>query len=236
MSHPEELLAREFNRDELRSVLPKRLNEQYQVILSSLECLEDWYAALLLKMIESVLRVCGDLAVTVEQENALPATAWNARNLLELWIWIEYCSASRKNARRFHEDVLRDVAGMVEAQYKFCELAGIDEPFPPGESPEETLKAVAMKELGVASIDSNYEKVLNAAKAVGLDNVYTVQNRFLSKFAHPTAFLVIGVMPNTKFSGRFQSVTASVGVHWCHQCITSFEKVVTAIPPQKFNS
>jgi hypothetical protein len=185
-------------------------------------------------MNDSVLRVCGDLAVAIEQENALPATAWNARSLLELWIWTEYCSASRKNARRFHEDVLRDFAGMVEAQYKFCALAGINEPFPLGESPEELLKTVAMKELGVASIDSNYEKVLNAAKAVGLDNVYTVSNRFLSKFAHPTAFLVIGVMPNTKVIGRFQSVTASAGVHWCHQCTTSFEKIVAAIPPEKF--
>src|ERR1700675_961436 len=98
MSDPEELLAIEFNRNQLRTVLPKRLMDQYQVILSSLECLEDWYAALLLKMIDSVLRICGDLAVAIEQENALPATAWNARNLLELWIWTEYCSASRKNA------------------------------------------------------------------------------------------------------------------------------------------
>jgi hypothetical protein len=235
MPDPEELRAEiESNRDQLRTVIPARLMHQYQVILSSRECLEDWYAALLLKILDCILRVCNDLALTIEQENALPAAAWNARNLLELWIWSVYCSSSRKNALRFHGDTLRDVAGLVEASYKICKLAGIDSPFE--ESPQEVqelLDGLALKHLGIVSIDSNYQRVLQAAQSVRLGDEYAAWNKHLSKFAHPSAFVVIGVMSNGNFTRHFQSINTSVGVSFCHRCVTAFEKIVAEIPSTK---
>jgi hypothetical protein len=35
--------------------------------------------------------------------------AWLTRNLVELRIWAEYCSASDENALEFHEDSVRDL-------------------------------------------------------------------------------------------------------------------------------
>jgi hypothetical protein len=79
-------------------------------------------------MTASVARIRGDLLHTTETE-APPTAAWNARNFLELWIWIEYCSASRENAWRFHEDALRDVLRLTDSLAKLCELTGVGNEF-----------------------------------------------------------------------------------------------------------
>ena len=116
----------EFNREQLQTVLPNRLFQQFQIIVSAKDRLEQWYWALLLMMLESIMRVCDDLGGTMDQENALPAASWNARNLLELWIWTEYCTASKENAWTFHGDALRDVAGNIKANADIFSSTGGD--------------------------------------------------------------------------------------------------------------
>jgi hypothetical protein len=95
------------------------------------------------------------------------------------------------------------------------------------------LDAIASRELGVATIGSNYLKVVSAAKLVGFGDEYIAWNRHLSKFAHPTAFLVLKVMPNTKHMRGFQILNTLLGVEYCRRCATAFEKVVAAIPAEK---
>jgi len=136
-----------FNREQLGTVLPKRLLDQFQIILSSKICLEEWRWALLTTMLDSIMRVCEDLGRTMDEKDGLPAASWNARNLLELWIWTEYCAASVENAWRFHGDALRDVAGIVEANDKIiASLTGVDTS---AEVPaKEMLDAIAAKARG----------------------------------------------------------------------------------------
>jgi hypothetical protein len=186
----------EFSREKLGTAIPNRLRELLEVIQHRELHPEDWYAILVSNILASVARVCHDLLQTIEQKGALPAAAWNARNLLELWIWIEYCSASQEYARRFYEDALRDALGLTESLSKMCELTGTVNDFE--DQARKTLARVALKEHGVESLDTNYEKVAAAAKKVGLHEWYGACNAHLSKFAHPTAVLVVGIMHQSK--------------------------------------
>jgi hypothetical protein len=76
-----------FNREKLSEAIPGRLQELREAIESRKGSVEEWYVNLLTKILISVARVCQDLLDTMAKE-ALPAAAWNARNLLELWVWI----------------------------------------------------------------------------------------------------------------------------------------------------
>ena len=118
----------EFNCQKLQTDIPNRLQELSDIIAGRKNKVDHWYADLVTKILLSVERVCRDLLKTTEQET-VPAAAWNARNLLELWIWIKYCAASRENARRFYEDVLRDMQGLTDALSKLHALRGIPNQF-----------------------------------------------------------------------------------------------------------
>src|ERR1019366_4454142 len=100
----------------------------------------------------------------MEQE-AVSGAAWNARNLLELWIWLKYSAASRVNARRFHEDALRDMQGLTDALSKMHAERGIPDEFEA--SARKKIAEVAREKLGMDSLDSSYEHVADAAKSVG---------------------------------------------------------------------
>jgi hypothetical protein len=218
----------EFNREKLRTAIPNRLRELLEVIQQRDFHPEDWYAILVTKVLASVARVCHDLLQTIEQKEALPTAAWNARNLLELWIWIEYCSASLENAHRFYEDALRDALGLTESLGKMCELTGTANDFE--DQARKTLAQLALKEHGVESLDTNYEKVAAAAKKVGLHEWYGACNAHLSKFAHPTAVLVAGIMHQGKSVVELQGVCTTYGVYFAGRCVMALEQMVASIP------
>jgi hypothetical protein len=92
----------EFARSKLQTDIPNRVQVLLQAIKRNELHFQAWHVDLLTKITSNVNRVCADLLRTIGQDEALPLVAWNARNLLELWVWIEYCGASRDNAWRFH--------------------------------------------------------------------------------------------------------------------------------------
>jgi hypothetical protein len=101
------------NRNMLEKRIPATLNVIYQTLVENRQGFEPWRLALTVDLVQSVKRNCGELLETFGKDR-LPASAWIARNLLELWVWVKYCSVSRENAWRFHEDALRDVKGLTE--------------------------------------------------------------------------------------------------------------------------
>jgi hypothetical protein len=218
----------EFNRAQLQTSIPKRLQELYEIMDGHKESLEGWYFNLFTKILMSVGRVCHDLLKTTEQE-ALPAAAWNARNLLELWIWIKYCTASRENAWRFHEDALRDMQGLTESLSKMSELTGNRNEYVA--SARQKIGEVALAKLGLEAIDSSYTKVAEAAKSVGLESWYFPCNAHLSKFAHPTAGLVVGMMHQSEKLRDLQCVCTTQGVYFAGQCVIALEQIILAVPP-----
>jgi hypothetical protein len=174
----------QFTRDKLQTAIPSRLQELYDTILSckSKGTAEPWFADLVVKILLSVNRVCGDLLKTIDQD-ALSGAAWNSRNLLELWVWLKYCATSQENARRFYEDALRDMQGLTDALSKLHALQGILNEF---EASARVKIAGVRDKLGLDSLDSDYTHVAEAAKAVGLGDFFVSNNKLLSKFAHPT--------------------------------------------------
>jgi hypothetical protein len=220
----------DFNRDKLQAVIPNRLQELLDIIVSrkSHDSVEPWFADLVHKLLLSVDRVRYDLLKTMEQE-AISAAAWNARNLLELWIWLKYCAASEENARRFHEDALRDIQGLTDALSKMHEEQGIPNEFEA--SAREKLAEVAEK-LGLDSLDSSYLHVADAAEAVGLADSFGSTNKFLSKFAHPTAGLVLGIMHQSETHRSLQATMTTTGVYYAGQCTIVLGEIVQAMPAE----
>ena len=111
------------------------------------------------------------------QSGALDYVTWVTRNILELWVWVEYCSQSQQYSE-FYQDVVRDLNDLNKA------IGGVD---PQG---VETLQK-ANKFLGNAKPAHKFKNVRNAAEAVGLLSTFTKYNKLLSKFAHPTALSVL---------------------------------------------
>ena len=218
----DERVLRASNLYDLGVNIPASLQVLCETLASCTERLENWHTALLLKIVTSIDRVCRDLLKTTEQE-ALTAAAWNARNLLELWVWTKYCCASRESARRFNEDCLRDCEGLTNSYFKICDLRGLDHEL---ESAMREKIANAAHTLGLDSIDASFLNVREAAKAVGLDGWFTPCNAFLSKFAHPTAFLVIGAMQHQDRLDELQVCLTAQGVFYGHKCVEALEQLI----------
>ena len=60
----------QFTRDKLQTAIPNRLQELYDIILNckSKGTVEPWFADLVVKILLSVNRVCGDLLKTIDQD------------------------------------------------------------------------------------------------------------------------------------------------------------------------
>ena len=215
----------QFNREKLSAAIPERLQELLDTIHGRNCNAEEWYTNLLTKLLIGVARICQDLLHTTNKE-ALPAAAWNARNLLEIWVWIKYCSVSRANARRFHEDALRDMFGMAESLSKMHETAGVRNDFEAAFREKATDVAA---EWGIYAFDSNYLRVMEAAKSVGLDNWYGPCNAQLSKFAHPTAGLIIGILHQDEKIPDLQCVCTTVGVYFAGQCAIALSEAISTL-------
>lgn len=217
----------ELNREKLQTAFPHRLQELVDILAARQDSVDDWYANLVYKLLLSVKRVCFDLLTTMDQD-ALPAVAWNARNLLELWIWLKYCAASRENAWRFYQDALRDIQGLVGAVSKLHALRGVPNDF---EAPARQMIAdLAQRQVQLDSLEGGYQRVADAATSIGLADWFLPNNTFLSKFAHPTAGLVLGIMHQTATHRELQAVLTTDGVTFAGQCVMALEEIVLAIP------
>lgn len=226
MTNEQELeLGRKFATDKLGMAIPKRLAELTE-ILSQCDYQGNWYISLALKLLINIERVCCDLLETTTQTDALPAAAWNSRNLLELWIWTAYCAASQTYAKRFYDDALRDAQGLTDALSKLCELQGIDDA---AADARKTLAEVVRREHGVETIGTKFEKVFDAAAKIGLEAEYSAGNKELSKYAHPTALLVVGIMHQPEAIEGLKVTTTALGVYYAGQSVMALGRMVSSI-------
>ena len=81
----------------LRTELPSRLRRLIELLLAGTFPSESaWCGDLVLKLMQSVGRVGSDLLAATESQEALPAVAWNARNMVELAVWSRHCGQVRE--------------------------------------------------------------------------------------------------------------------------------------------
>lgn len=189
---------------------------------------EPWRVDLTIGLTNSIEQNCRQLLDTIDKD-ALPSSAWISRNLLELWVWVKFCVASKENARRFYEDALRDLKGLLEANTKSCASMGIANEF--SAIGEERIQRVASERLGLDHIDSKFMEVALAAKSpdVGLGDCFAPLFRSLSKFAHPTAALVLGVPNHAELRKQLQAIYTTKGVYFAAQATLVLESHVKPV-------
>jgi len=124
----------------------------------------------------------------------LPTIALAARSTLELSVWIFYCCKSTLNARRFFEDKFRDGAGFYDAMKRFMRcVPGGHQADSRIEEFKTVLDDLAMA-VGAGSSQTEYTKVLAAAKEVAGREYFASLNAVLSKFVHPTSMVVLNYL------------------------------------------
>jgi len=132
------------------------------------------------------------------REGRIATLAWSARNFLELSIWIRYCCASEENAKRFSEDTSRDFFGIIAA------LKGADiRPEQQKEVDDLLHRFERIFNTQSFKITDEFKKVSKAAAELGRERQFFSDNKFFSKMAHPTAFIV-NSKRTKRFDKRFQ--------------------------------
>jgi hypothetical protein len=212
----------------LRTEMPSRLRRLTEILSAGAFAPESaWCGDVFLKLMQSAGRVGADLLAAIESPEAVPAVAWNARNMVELSVWIHYCGQSETNARRFYEDALRDMKGLVLSLGQINKFVG--NRFEQEQSAHETLDHIALTQLGLDLIDADYASVSSAATAAGLSGWYLPTNKFLSKFAHPTALLVIGVAQKSEMIRDMQLACFGHGIYAAHLCEVDLQRMAYAL-------
>jgi len=150
------------------------------------------------------------------QHRPMSAVAWTARNLLELLIWTEYCSESEENAEIFANDCARDAVDAIDLPAGFA----IDEQFSHRDARAAIIKKT--KDAGFDSIDESYTRVSSAAKSVGLGEEFKYSNKLFSKFAHPTALMVM--TPMDEFEQSFRAKFLDGGQRCAEQALARIER------------
>ena len=126
--------------------------------------------------------------------------AWRDRNLLEVSVWGIYAGSSRANARRIYEDAGRDIDGVLDAFMKWkaatrkTENEGRDPLYAAKDELAENARLVG----GIDSIEGKYKPVSEAADELRFGDYFKANYKLLSKFAHPTAMLMLGNMDEAK--------------------------------------
>jgi hypothetical protein len=124
--------------------------------------------------------------------------AWRARNLLEISVWSIYCAKDTKNARIFYEEAGRDVKNIYEALIKWGEGTSQDSNWlDPIKAAKADISAQATSE-GIESLEGAYKQVSKVAEECGIGQHFKVDYKMLSKFAHPTAMLILSTPDEEK--------------------------------------
>jgi hypothetical protein len=123
--------------------------------------------------------------------------AWRSRNLLEISVWGIYAE-SRANARRIYEDAGRDINGILDAFIKWNVAAGRAEGRDPLYAAKDAVAENARLVGGIDSIEGKYKPVSEAADELGFGDYFRANYKLLSKYAHPTAMLLLGNVDEQK--------------------------------------
>jgi hypothetical protein len=199
--------------------------------------LEDWHEDMLHHLVAEVglnlvrmVQLLNSLTNNNGAILALPTLAYVVRSQLELTVWIHYCCKSRDNAKRFHEDSYRDGLGLQKAMKRLVSLV-------PGVSNhgdlqaalshfEATLQQAALS-AGMSSLDEDYTRVVQAADELGWKAAFVGFNTLLSKFAHPTAMVVLNYAPDAY--GGMSALFLVAGVFLISDACETIKKFIRSL-------
>jgi hypothetical protein len=171
-----------------------------------------------------------ELAVQAHQAGQIRQIAGATRNLLELFTWSEYCANSRDNAKRFHDDALRDLLGALQRIDNVSLLA------PESSSQDLATLKTMMEEFkrqiseiavrsGVPKLDDSYKSVGEVAKELGGQQATAFKdvNGLLSKFVHPTA-LVVNEVLDPQWTGVMMNIFLELAAIYAESSLDEIAK------------
>jgi hypothetical protein len=143
------------------------------------DCESSWHSVVLIAVAGELLYNCKEL-ISSEEERNIYRAAWATRNLLELHYWVRFISASKQNARRFHEDIICDFNDLI-ARLARESLA------PEHVAAGKGALTGMLQHLSEIDLDDRFLSVAEIAKSFSDEKYFSVVNKFLSKFVHPTS-------------------------------------------------
>ena len=122
------------------------------------------------------------------EHSSLSLLAWRTRNLLELNVWCQYCCLKKGNSEIFFQDGCRDALDLSKYMDEWGKKTNQSEAWFENREDSKNKTINEANKHGVSDLDDKYLRVSNVAKKCGLENSFSIHYKFLSKFAHPTAF------------------------------------------------
>ena len=153
--------------------------------------------------------------------NRVDSLAQVLRNLAELDVWVEFCGVAVENAKRFFDDMARDIREVIETHNK-VHLHKYKTPY---EGLDDLIKILTESSvtLQVKNLEGRFTQVSQAAKEIGRDLRYASMYKIASKYAHPTALLLNGAREEQVLMDRFYDV----GARTAYSCVITIQKTIT---------
>ena len=158
------------------------------------------------------------------KQRPIGTVAWIARNLLELFIWVEYCKSSQERAKRFCEDCARDALGMLDIP---TELFARDQTFSFRAERERLIEKA--KQSGIEKAEDPFLRVSKAAEELDLKELFVYSNKLFSKFAHPTAIAVMNKLPS-EVVRSFKRIFQEGGMCYGKDALAQIDRCLGAKP------
>lgn len=177
----------------------KALNEKVRCLADNNNGYDAWQVQVLAALCAQNFSEYLALKKAYEDSGSEPSLiAWRARNLLEISVWSLYCAQSTENARVFYEDAGRDVVGIYDAFTKWGKTTSQDDDWlGPIDGAKQDISARAASE-GIESLEGAFKQVREAAASCKIGDHYRVSYKLLSKFAHPTAMVIMSTPDSEK--------------------------------------
>jgi hypothetical protein len=207
------------------------LNGHIKQVAASPGADNEWYVQLFGQLCYQVLseyRLLQD-AHMAKRDGDAQLLAWRARNLLELSVWAEYFAKSRDNARRLYEDAGRDAHELVAVFERWGQASGQSIDWLNSLANGKTDLATRAAKEGIATLDTRYMRVDDAAAECGLREHYKIMSKMLSKFVHPTALQILGLVDAAKHTVQ-RDCFFSLGCLFFAGGFVALEKVASPRP------
>jgi hypothetical protein len=179
-----------------------------------------WQETQILGFIRYVKLYASDLNNSYSS-NRVDSLAQVLRNLTELDVWVEFCGVSVENAKRFFDDMARDIREVIETHNK-VHLHKHKTPYE-GFDDLKNILTESSATLQVTNLEGRFTQVSQAAKELGRDLRYASMYKIASKYAHPTSLLLSGAREEQVLMDRFYDV----GTQIAHSCAITIQKTIT---------
>jgi len=196
----------------------EKLNDSIINLAQNKNNIEIWNIAVFERLAYYNFKEYLKLKKAFEEKEDISLICFHTRNLLEILIWIFYCSKDVNNAHKFYKDGAYDFEDIIKSLKKWENVVEKKESlYELYQEAHNDLKNKA-KEIGIGLGEETYTRVQAASKEIKLFEFYSVANKILSKHIHPTAYQIIFLQDNEE-TGKLKEAFFSMG---CQFFIGSF--------------